>query len=335
MNVDLQSEYLGLTLRSPVIVSSCPLTGELDVLRRLEDMGAAAAVLPSLFAEQIGRPGGVKEPEYSFTTDPLGQSLNWFRELKHYNRGPDAYLRHIEAAKKSVSIPIVGSINGTQPGDWIRYARLMEQAGADALEANLYSVITDQDLTAEQVESRYVEIVAEIRKQISIPLAVKLSPSFTALPNLARRLVAAGANGLVLFNRFMQPDVDLDNLKVAPRLVLSSIEEARLPLRWIAILYGRLKASLAATGGIDFPDGVLKALLVGADAVEIASALYRHGVEHVRPLLDGIAYWMETNDFGSVAKMKGVLSQQRCPDPAAFERANYTKAISSFGGGPA
>jgi len=335
MSVDLHTEYLGLKLRSPVIVSSCPLTGEIDVLERLEDLGAAAAVLPSLFAEQIDRPTCAKEPDYSFTTDPQGQSLTWFRELRHYNRGPDAYLRHIEAAKGAVSIPIIASINGVQPGEWTRYARLMEQAGADALEANLYSVITDPEVTAEQVESRYVEIVGEIRKQISIPLAVKLSPSFTALPNLARRLVGAGANGLILFNRFIQPDIDLDGMKVAPRLVLSTIGEARLSLRWIAILHGRLKASLAATGGIDFPDGVVKALLVGADAVEIASALYRHGVDHVRPLLDGIAYWMESNDFDSIAAMKGRLSQQRCPDPAAFERANYTKAISSFGGGSA
>jgi dihydroorotate dehydrogenase (fumarate) len=291
--------------------------------------------LPSLFAEQIQKAGDAQEPEYTFSTDSVGQSLTWFRELKHYNRGPDAYLSHIEAAKKSVSIPIIGSINGTQLGDWIRYARLMEQAGVDALEVNLYSLVTDFAVTAEQVELRYVELITAIRKEISIPLAVKLSPSFTALGNLAQRLVAAGANGLVLFNRFLQPDIDLDTLKVAPRLVLSTIGEARLPLRWIAILYGRLQASLAATGGIDFPDGVLKALLVGADAVEIASSLYRHGVDHVRPLLDGIAYWMETNDFESVTELKGLLSQQRCPNPAVFERANYTKAITSFAGGAA
>lgn len=334
MKIDLGTKYLGLQLRNPLIVSSCPLTGELDVLRRLEDVGAAAAVLPSLFAEQF-QTSGAKEPDYSFTTDPLGQSLTWFRELKHYNRGPDAYLKYLETAKKSVSIPIIASINGTAPGEWTRYARLMEQAGADALEANLYSVVADPDITSEQVESRYVEVIREIRKQISIPLAVKLSPSFTALGNMARRFADVGSNGLVLFNRFLQPEIDLDTLKVSPRLVLSTIEEARLSLRWIAILRGRIPLSLAATGGIDFPDGVLKALLVGADAVEIASALYRHGIDHVRSLLDGVGFWMESHDFESVEKMKGLLSQQHCPDPTVFERANYTKALSSFVNGTA
>jgi dihydroorotate dehydrogenase (fumarate) len=329
MSIDLRTDYLGLSLRNPLIASSCPLTAELDVLRRLEDAGAAAAVLPSLFAEQYPAPD-VKEPDYSFSTDPLGQTLSWFRELKHYNRGPDAYLNYIETAKRSVSIPIIGSINGTKPGEWIRYARLIEQAGADALEANLYSFVADLDVTSEQVEARYLELVTEIRKQITIPLAVKLSPSFTALGNMARRIAEAGANGLVLFNRFLQPDVDLDSLKVSPRLVLSTIEEARLPLRWIAILRGRIPISLAATGGIDFPDGVLKALLVGSDVVEIASALYRHGVDHLRSLLGGVEFWMESAGFPSVEKMKGALSQLRCPDPTVFERANYTKALCSF-----
>jgi dihydroorotate dehydrogenase (fumarate) len=311
------------------------LTGEVDVLRRLEDNGAAAAVLPSLFAEQVEERGDAKQPAYAFTTDALGQSLTFFRELQYYNQGPEAYLRHIEAAKKAVSMPILASINGTNPGKWIRYARLMQDAGADALEVNLYSVVADLEVTGAQVESRYLQIVTEIRREVSIPLAVKLSPSFTALGNMARKLANAGANGLVLFNRFMQPEIDLDALQISPHLVLSDAEESRLPLRWIAILYGRVPLSLAATGGIAFPDVLVKALLVGADVAEVASVLYRHGIEQLRTLLEGAAYWIESNDFGSVEQIKGALSQKHCPDPTAYERANYTKAVCSFVNGSA
>lgn len=330
MPVDLQTEYMGLKLRNPIVVSACPLTAELDNLRRLEDMGAAAAVLPSLFAEQIGKLPGICDSQHAFVTDELGQSLSHFRELKHYNRGPDAYLEHIEAAKRAVSMPIIASINGTNPGNWTRQARLMQDAGADALELNLYSVVTDLNVTAAQIEQRYLDLVSSVRQQITIPLAVKLSPSFTALGNMASRLASAGANGLVLFNRFMQPDIDLDALKVCPHLVLSDAEELRIRLRWIAILYGRVDVALAATGGIGFPDGVLKALLAGADVVEIASVLYRLGIEQIGQLVAGVAYWMETNEFPSVTSLKGLLSQKRCPDPAAYERANYTHAVCTF-----
>ena len=330
MSVDLQTIYMGLKLRNPLVVSACPLTGELDNLRRLEDIGAAAAVLPSFFAEQFDGRHPAAESQYSFATDALGQTLSHFRELKHYNRGPEGYLKHIEAAKKAVSMPIIGSINGTNPGNWIRYARLMQDAGADALELNIYSIITDLDVTSEQIEKRFLHLVSAIRQEISIPLAVKLSPAFTALGNMSRKLGEAGANGLVLFNRFIQPDIDLDELKVNPHLVLSSAEELRIPLRWIAILHGRVPVSLAATGGIGFPDGVLKALLAGADVVEIASILYRLGINQLGTLLDGVAFWMESNDFGSVEKLKGILSLHKCPDPAAYERSNYTQALSSF-----
>ena len=328
MKTDLSTNYLGLKLANPIVVSACPLTGELDVLRQLEDFGAAAAVLPSLFEEQIDEPGPTSQP--SPGRPRLLESAAYYHELKEYNRGPEAYLNHLADAKRAVSIPLIGSLNVTALGDWIRYARHIEDAGADALELNVYFLVADFDTTSRQLESRYIELVAEVRNQISIPLAVKIGPYFTALPNMARRFVEAGADGLVLFNRFLQPDIDLDAMRVLPRLSLSSPEEMRESLRWIALLHGRLGASLAATTGVHFADDAIRCVLAGADVVMVASTLYRHGVEVVRTLVDGIRYWLEAKDYRSLAQAKGMLSHRRCPDPAAFDRANYTKAISSY-----
>jgi dihydroorotate dehydrogenase (fumarate) len=325
MKTDLTTNYLGLQLANPLIVSACPLTGELDVLRKLQDLGAAAAVLPSLFEEQFE--GGASDRGQS---EAFYDQLAYHQELKEYNRGPEVYLKHIAAAKLAVSFPVIGSLNVTGPGDIARHARRIQEAGADALEINIYSVPTDPAVTAQQLEAQYVELVAATRSQISIPLAVKIGPYFTALPNFAQRLVDAGADGLVLFNRFLQPEIDLDHLRVDPRLRLSSSDELRLPLRWIAILHGRISASLAATSGIHFADDVARAILAGADAVMVASTLYQHGIGTLRTLIEGLSYWMESRDYHNLGQVKGALSQRRCPNPAAFERANYAKAIMSF-----
>jgi len=330
MTVDISTNYLGLKLANPIVVAACPLTGEIDVLRRIEQQGAAAAVLPSLFEEQLDH----KDPDLNqvaaSSARPFVESLTYFHELKEYNRGPDMYLKHVEQAKSAVSIPIIGSLNVTAPGSWLRYARSIEQAGADALELNIYYLVTDPDITSRDVEARYVELVSAVRSEISIPLAVKIGPQFTALPNIARRLVEAGADGLVLFNRFLQPDIDLDHQRVSPRLSLSTPDELRMSLRWIALLSDRVKASLAASGGAHFADDAIKLLLVGADVVMVASTLYRHGIEALGTLVDGVRYWLEMNDYRSLEQMRGHLNQSNCPDSAAFERANYTKALTSF-----
>jgi dihydroorotate dehydrogenase (fumarate) len=323
MAADLTTHYMGLTLANPLVVSACPLTGEMDVLRRLGQYGAAAAVMPSLFEEQCEK-GAQRHQAATFANQ-----VAHFPELKEYNRGPDAYLKHIADAKKAVSFSIIGSLNVTAVGEWIRYASRIQDAGADALELNIYFLATDPDTSSRDIESRYVELVAAVRSRVSIPLAVKIGPYFAALPHVARRIVEAGADGLVLFNRFLQPDIDLGTMRVLPSLVLSTPDELRLPLRWIALLHGRLQASLAASGGVHGAEDVIKLLLVGADAVMVTSTLYLHGADVLRTLVDGVRHWLETNEYRSLEQIQGSLSQEKCPDPAAFERANYTKALAS------
>ncbi len=327
MAADLTTHYLGLTLANPLVVSACPLTGEMDVLRRLGRNGAAAAVMPSLFEEQCEKTAD--RHQAAAPVAAFAERVAHFPELKEYNRGPDAYLKHIADAKKAVSFPIIGSLNVTAVGEWIRYASRIQDAGADALELNIYFLATDPDTTSRDIESRYVELVAAVRSRVSIPLAVKIGPFFTAFPHVARRMVEAGADGLVLFNRFLQPDIDLATMRVLPRLVLSTPDELRLPLRWIALLHGRLQASLAASGGAHGADDIIKLLLAGADVVMVASTLYLHGADVLRTLVDGVRDWLENNEYRSLEQIKGSLSQQKCPDPAAFERANYTKALAS------
>lgn len=327
MTVDLSTTYLGLKLPNPLVVSACPLTGELDVLRRLEEFGAAAAVMPSLFEEQLEH----KTAEMHASESPAAtiESAAYFHELKEYNRGPAAYLKHITSAKQAVSIPIIGSLNATTLGPWIEYAREIESAGADALELNVYFLVTDLNTSSADVEARYLELIAAVRGQISIPMAVKLGPYFTALPSFARRAVEAGANGLVLFNRFLQPDIDLNTMRVVPRY-LSAPDELRVPLRWIGLLRDRVHCSLAASTGAHFTDDVIKLLLAGADVVMVASTLYRHGVSVLDTLINGVGGWLDSNEYFSVEQIKGILSRRKSADPAAFERANYTKALASF-----
>ncbi len=334
MSTDLSTEYLGLKLGNPLVIAACPLTGNVDQLKRLEQSGAAAVVLPSLFEEQIEHEEIRMHELQEFGTDSFAEALNYFPEPAEYATGPQQYLDLIGQAKQAVSVPVIASLNGTTTGGWTRYAKLMEDAGADALELNVYYVAADTKTTALDVEQRIVELVAAVKQSVTVPVTVKIGPYFSAVANFARRLVEAGADGLVLFNRFLQPDIDLEQLQTVPRLALSSPDELLLPLRWTAILYGRLRASLAVTSGIHDVSALVKALLVGADVAMVASVVYQQGFDALGRLLDGLREWMEQNEYQSVGQLRGSMSQQNCPDPAAFERGNYMKALISFTGKP-
>ena len=326
MLIDLRTRYLGLELRNPLIVAACPLTSETHLLERLELAGAGAAVLTSLFEEQVSaQPGHGREDGSSNSA-----RTPYIPHLDDYNAGVDTYLLRITAAKQAVSMPIFGSLNGAQHGGWVRFARLIQDAGADGLELNIYFVPTEPERTGGEVEDRYLELVSAVREMISIPLTVKIGPYFSSLPNFARRLVAAGANGLILFNRYLQPDINLETLELRPELSLSSNEEMRLPLRWIAILRGQLSASLAATSGIHAASDVVKLLLAGADATMMASALIRHGPEHLASVLRGVTDWMRERGYRSVSQLQGTVSRRDGAIPAALERANYTQALTSY-----
>jgi dihydroorotate dehydrogenase (fumarate) len=327
---DLSTTYLGLRLRSPVVASASPLTGELASLAELEREGVGAVVLPSLFEEQIEHEQVDLHELLEHQTHSFGEALTWFPELDDYNTGPDSYLEHLRAAKEELAVPVIASLNGVSTGGWLRYARLCQEAGADALELNVYSVETDPDLSAAEVEERTLALVREVRAAVTIPLAVKVGPFYSAFAHMARRLGEAGADGLVLFNRFLQPDIDLESLEVSPALTLSVPQELRLPLRWIAILRGRVAVSLAGTTGVHGWRDALKLLLAGADATMTASALLARGPQVVRELNEGLAGWMVEREYESVEQLKGSLSQVACPDPAAFERGNYMRALVSY-----
>jgi dihydroorotate dehydrogenase (fumarate) len=330
VSVDLSTTYLGLELPHPILVSACPLTESLDDLARLEDAGAAAAVFPSLFEEQIEH-----EEQEIFRLREVGADSNaeasgYLPDLDDYNVGPNGYLRRIEQARKRVSMPLIGSLNGASRGGWTRYAKLIQEAGADALELNVHSVATDPRCSAEEIEREIVDLVHDVCQTVHIPVAVKLGPQFTALPHMAQRLVGAGAKGLVLFNRFVQPDLDLEALEITPRLSLSSSIEVRLPLMWIATLRDQTPASLGATTGAHTPQDVVKLLLVGADAVLVASILYQRGAAHLAVLRDGLEHWLEAHEYRSVKQMKGSMSREHCPNPDDFRRVNYMKTLTSF-----
>jgi dihydroorotate dehydrogenase (fumarate) len=334
MNVDLRTSYLGLSLKNPLVISACPLTHRIDWLRQLEDHGAAAAVLPSLFEEQIEHDAEEMIKVHEFGTESFAEALTYFPEPEDYRTGPEEYLDFIGEAKKAVSIPIIASLNGTNKGGWVRYAKMMQDAGADALELNVYFIAASLDMTSSEVESQYLDLVAAVKKSVSIPLAVKIGPYFSSVGNMAKRLVEAGANGLVLFNRFLQPDFDLETLEPSPKLVLSSPYELLAPLRWIAILHSRVNASLAATGGIHDAEGMVKALLAGADVGMIASVLYQEGFDQIGKILSGMKTWMDEKEYESVEQLKGSMSHENCAQPAAFERGNYMKALTSYVGKP-
>ncbi len=333
MSVDLSTEYMGLDLAHPIVPSASPLTGELDGLRRLEEAGAAAVVLPSLFEEQIEHEEMEVARLLEFGAESFGEATyGYFPELDHYATGPGAYLEMVSRAKSSLSIPVIGSLNGTSKGGWIRYGKLIEDAGADALELNVYFIPTDPRGSGAEVEHQYLDLVMSVKQSLSIPLAVKIGPFFSSIPYIASRLVESGADALVIFNRFYQPDIDLDGLVVRPNLQLSSSVELRLPLRWTAILYGKTKASLAVTTGVHTAEDVIKLLLAGADVTMMASALLQNGPDHLQTVVRELERWLIDHEYESVRQLKGSLSQASSPDPAAFERANYMKTLVTYAG---
>jgi len=328
--MNLQTNYLGLNLRTPLVVSASPLSEELDDIKRMEDAGAAAVVLYSLFEEQLKQDRFELEHHLTHGTESYAEALTYFPEPPEFHLGPEGYLNHIRKAKEAVNIPIIASLNGDSMGGWTTYAKEMQQAGADALELNIYHIPADPMLTGAQVEQTYLEILESVKSQVTIPVSVKLSPYFSSLANMAQRLDLAGANGLVLFNRFYQPDIHLDSLEVRPNVILSTPQALRLPMRWIAILYGKLRADLAATSGIHTAHDVVKMLMVGASATMLCAVLYRHGIEYIRTLERELIDWMAEHEYESVAQMLGSMSQQHCANPIEFERAQYVKALQSF-----
>jgi dihydroorotate dehydrogenase (fumarate) len=327
---DLTTTYLGLQLKNPLVVSASPLSKKVDVACRLEDAGAAALVMYSLFEEQITHESYELDHYLSRGTHSYAESLSYFPDLDHYNLGPEPYLEHLHRIKQAVSIPVIGSLNGISSGGWVSYARKIEEAGADALELNIYYLPTDPDLSSAELEQTYVQLVKDVRATVKIPIALKLSPFFTAIPYMAKRFVEAGAQGLVLFNRFYQPDFDLETLEVVPNLALSTSHDLLLPLRWIAILYGRINADFALTSGIHTGHDVLKAMMAGASVAMMASELLATGISRITCILDDMRQWMEEHEYESIALMKGSMSQRAVADPAAFERANYMKALNSL-----
>lgn len=328
--IDLTTRYLGFTLRTPLVPSASPLSQEIVSIRRLEDAGASAVVLYSLFEEQLRQESAELDYHLSAGTESFAESLSYFPQASEFRLGPEGYLEHIRKAKEAVGIPVIASLNGATVGGWTKFAKEIEQAGADALECNVYYIPTDPNLKAGEIEQAYVDIVWAVKSAISIPVAIKISPFFTNMANVAKRLDEAGADGLVLFNRFYQPDIDLEELEIRPNVLLSTPQALRLPLTWIGILYGRLKASLAATGGVHNPEDAIKLLMVGANVTMLCSSLLRNGINQLRHLEHGIVEWMEQHEYESVKQLQGSMSQLRCPDPSAFERAQYMRAVKSL-----
>lgn len=325
--IDLSTNYLGLKLRTPLVVSASPLSQELSNIRRLEDAGASAIVLYSLFEEQLRQEALELEYHLSAGTESFAESLTYLPMRSEFRTGPEGYLCHIEAAKQAVRIPVIASLNGATLGGWTKYARAMEDTGADAIECNIYSIPTDIDVPGLEVEQTYVDIVRAVKSSVRIPVAVKLSPFFSNMAHMAKWLAEAGADGLVLFNRFYQPDIDLNELEVRPNALLSTPQALRLPLTWIGILYGRIRASLAATSGVHAAEDVIKLLMAGADVTMLCSVLLRNGIGHLRTVEQDLRDWMEEHEYESVEQMQGSMSQLRCADPSAFERAQYMRAV--------
>ncbi|MFB2972841.1 dihydroorotate dehydrogenase-like protein [Aerosakkonema sp. BLCC-F183] len=329
--MNLTTNYMGLTLRSPLVPSAAaPLTENIDNVKRMEDAGAGAVVLHSLFEEQIQKERYELHHHLTYGTDSFAEALTYFPEPEIFHVGTDEYLNHIRKAKEMVSIPIIASLNGATVGGWTEYAQQIEQAGADGLELNIYYVPTDIEMTGTQVEQNYIDILSTVKSAVNIPVAVKLSPYFSNMANMAKRLEAAGADALVCFNRFYQPDIDIEDLEVRPNLILSSPQDMRLPMRWIAILYDRIDLDFAATGGIHKGQDVIKMLMAGAKISQICSVLLRHGIDHIRVIEQELIGWMKEHEYHSVQQMIGSMSQINCPDESAFERAQYLKSIQTY-----
>lgn len=329
--MELNTNYLGLTLRSPLVVGAAqPLTEDLGNLPAMAEAGAGAIVLHSLFEEQIVQEVQDLHRHLEQGTHSYPEALTYAPQLQTYVVGPELYLEHVERAKRQVPIPIIASLNGTTPGGWVRYAREIEAAGADALELNLYAVQSNPERSSSEIEADYLRVVESVRREIRIPLAVKLSPYFTGLSHFALACHRAGANGLVLFNRFYQPDIDIESLTVSPNLILSGAQDLRLPLHWMALLHGRFPGSLAATGGVQHPADAIKLIMAGADVVQTVGALLRHGPGRLRELEHGLRHWLMDHGYNSLDQLRGSMSQRRCPDPVSYERVNYLREIQTY-----
>jgi dihydroorotate dehydrogenase (fumarate) len=320
---------MGLNLRSPLVPSASPLSDQIDGIRRMEDSGAAAVVLYSLFEEQIARESEALQQQLAYGTESFAEALTYLPDPGEFRVGPEDYLNHIRRAKEAVRVPIIASLNGSTLGGWVDYARKIQQAGADALELNVYYIETNMDRTALEVEQTYLDILKAVRLVVSIPVSIKLGAFFSNTANMAKKLDQAGVNALVLFNRFYQPDIDLETLEVRPNVLLSTPQALRLPLRWVAILYDRIKANIAATSGIHTAHDVLKVLMAGADVAMLCSTLLRNGIGHLRTIETQMCEWMEEHDYESVRQLQGSMSQKYCADPNAFERAQYMRAVLS------
>ncbi len=328
--MNLTTKYLGLTLKNPLVSAAGPPAESVSTVRELEDAGASAVVLHSLFEEQIRHEAEELDHFLAYGTESFAEAVTYFPKAEEYKLGPEEYLAHLGKLKEAVDIPVIASLNGATVGGWVDYAKQIEQAGADALELNIYLIAADPKLSSTDLERRYLEILQAVRGAVKIPIAVKLSPFFSALASMARRLDEAGADGLVLFNRFYQPDIDLETLEVVPNLVLSGPFEMRLPLRWIAILYGHVGCSLAGNRGISTGEDLIKMVMAGADVTQVCSVLLREGVGHLTVMLNDVQRWMAEHEYESVTQMKGSMSQKACADPTAFERANYVKVLHSY-----
>jgi len=328
--MDLTTTYLGMKLRSPLVPSASPLSGDIDNIRRMEDAGAAAVVMHSLFEEQLYLEHYELHHHLTHGTESFPEALTYFPDSINFRVGPETYLEYIHKAKQKVSIPIIASLNGSSVGGWTNYAKQIKQAGADALELNIYYVPTDMELTSNEIEQTYIDILRAVKAAVTIPVAVKVSPYFTNMANMAKRLDETGADALVLFNRFYQPDINLNLLDVEPNVLLSTPQSMRLPLRWIAILYGRIHADLAATSGIHRGDDALKMLMAGAKITMLCSVLLRHGINQIRVIEQEMREWMQKHEYESVQQMQGSMSQKHCPNPSAFERAQYMRSLSTY-----
>lgn len=329
--MDLRTTYLNLPLRTPLVVSACgPLSEDIDNIKRMEDAGASAVVLYSLFEEQLRQETHELDHYLTQGTNSFAEALSYFPEPAQFHLGPEGYLNHIHKAKRAVDIPIIASLNGTTPGGWTKFAGQIQQAGADALELNIYYIPTGPKVSGSDIEQTYVDIVTAVRATVTIPVAVKLSPFFSNMANMAKRLDDAGADGLVLFNRFYQPDIDLEELEVRPSVILSTPQALRLPMRWIAILFARIDADLAATSGIHHSADALKMLMAGADVTMLCSTLLARGIDYIRVIEKEMSDWMEEHWYYSVEQLKGSLSQMRCPNPSEFERAQYMRALTTY-----
>lgn len=330
MAIDFSTTYMGLTLRNPLVASSSPLSHKVDTICKLEEAGIGAVVMYSLFEEQITLESQQLDYFLTHGTESYAEALSYFPDIGNYNVGPDEYLNLIRKAKETVDIPIIGSLNGVSAGGWVHYAKLIQEAGADGLELNVYYLPTDPDLPGTAVEEMTVDVVKAVRSEVTIPLAVKIGPFFSSIPHMAKRLAEAGADALVLFNRFYQPDIDIENLEVTPHLVLSDSDELRLPLRWTAILYGRVPVDLAITTGVHTYRDVLKGLMAGAQVTMMASELLQNGLGRIGQILQEMESWMMEYEYSSVQQMIGSVSQKNVAEPAAFERANYMKVLDSY-----